>query len=268
MPSENNWISHNLANRLNDHNSNFDITINVSNYRKLDFEQASKEVIEKLYKINNKIYIGLSGGIDSEYVFRKFKFYDVPFTPVIVYSKCYEKESSIAFDICKEYNIIPTILNIDEQNVLMRSKLDIKDKLNSFGIGAVPALIMAEYAKNNGGIYVKAEHMIGDINDKVAVEVNEWDFYNDVIIDNYTYDFFMYTPEIVYSMVSQMNNLDSQTFKCNLYKIPYRQKIYANFTKITKSYARYLITGRKQTPNYKWVMEPDVFLKKYFDALL
>ena len=264
MPSENNWFSHNLKNRLNDHNSDFDINLRVLSYRKIDFEDATREACEKLQKINPNIYIGLSGGIDSEYIFRKFYSYGIPFETVIVYSPCYDKECSIAFNLCNEYNIKPTILNITESDIVSRCKLEIKDKINSFGIGAVPALYVAEYARANGGIYVKAEHMVGDIEDKVAVEVNEWDFYNDVLYPETTYDFFMYTPEIVYSMVNAMGDTDSQTFKCNLYRIPYRDKIYQNFNKITRSYARFLINSRKHTPKYKWSMLPDKFLEMYF----
>ena len=264
MPSENNWFSHNLKERLNNPNSDFDINLKLSTYRKISFEDATREACEKLHRVNPKIYIGLSGGIDSEYIFRKFYSYGIPFEAVIVYSSCYDKECSIAFQICNEYNIKPTILNITESDIVSRCKLEIKDKLNSFGVGGVPALYVAEYARNNGGIYVKAEHMVGDIDDKVAVEVNEWDFYNDVLYPETTYDFFMYTPEIVYSMVKLMCDTDSQSFKCNLYDIPYREKIYQNFNKITRSYARYLINSRKHMPKYKWSMIPDKFLEMYF----
>jgi hypothetical protein len=264
MPSENNWFSHNLKDRLNDHKSDFDIDLRASSYRKISFEDATREACEKLHSVNPKIYIGLSGGIDSEYVFRKFHSLGLHHEAVIVYSPCYDSECSIAFKLCSEYGIKPTILNITESDIVSRSKLEIKDKLNSFGIGGVPALVMAEYARDMGGIYIKAEHMVGDIEDKVAVEVNEWDFYNDVLYPETTYDFFMYTPEIVHSMVNAMGNTDSQNFKCNLYNIPYREKIFADFNRITKSYARYLITDRKFKPEYKWIMPHDEFLRKYF----
>jgi hypothetical protein len=264
MPSENNWFSHNLKDRLNDHNSDFDIDLRASSCRKISFEDATREACEKLHRVNPKIYIGLSGGIDSEYVFRKFHSYNIPHEAVIVYSPCYDNECSIAFNLCNEYNIKPTILNITESDIVSRCKLEIKDKLNSFGIGGVPALCVAEYARDMGGIYIKAEHMVGDIEDKVAVEVNEWDFYNDVLYPETTYDFFMYTPEIVYSMVNAMGDTDPQTFKCNLYDIKYREKIFADYNRITRSYARYLIVDRKFKPECKWIMPPDEFLGKYF----
>jgi len=263
MMRENNWLTHNLSDRLTNKNSDLNISINVQNYNKLSFEQAAKEVCEKLHTINKNIYIGLSGGIDSEYVFKKFYSLNIPFTPVIVYSNCYIKESAIAFEICKEYGIEPLVITISEADIISQYKTDIYDTLNSFGIGGVPALVIAKYAKEHGGIYVKAEHMIGDINNNVAVEVNEWDFYNDVIT-GYTYDFFTYTPEIVYSMVSNMGDTDSQTYKCNLYNIPYRKKITVTLSSVGLKYYHWTKINMEYTPSYHWSMKPTEFLERYF----
>lgn len=267
MATENNWLTHNLYERIDNKNSNFDVEINVQKCKRLDFEQASKEVCEKLYALNNNIYVGLSGGIDSEYVFRRFHFLNIPFTPVIVYSKCYDEESSIAFNICKEYNITPKIINIDEKDIISIYKKEMQDKLNTFGIGSVPSIIMANYAKENGGIYVKAEHMVGDKDNKVCAELNEWDFYNDVLNDGYTYDFFLYTPEIVYSMLKEMlrtPDIDSQNFKCNLYKIPYRKKIINNLSNITLQYFYWTKSKIFPIPNYNWNMNPKTLLENHF----
>lgn len=267
MATENNWLTHNLYDRLTNKNSDFDVKINVQNYKSLNFEQATREVCEKLYAINNKIYVGLSGGLDSEYVFKRFHSLKIPFTPVIVYSKCYEEESSIAFNLCREYSIEPKVLTIEEKDILIKHKTIVHGKLNSFGIGSVPAIVMTDYAKENNGIYVKGEHIVGDIDYKVSPELNEWDFYNDVLNDGYTYDFFLYTPEIVYSMVSEMLNtpdVSSQVFKCRLYNIPYRNKIYVNLTKLSWNYFRWLKDNKDYKPIYSWKMKPQEFLERYF----
>lgn len=264
MTTENNWLTHNLHERLENKNLDFHIKINVQKYNKLSFQQASKHVCEKLYSINKNIYIGLSGGIDSEYVFKRFIELNIPFNTIIVDSKCYKQELSVAFELCKNYNINPIILKIDEVDIIKQHKLEINDKLNSFGIGGVPALKVAEYVKNHDGIYIKAEHMIGDDEEKVCVEVNEWDFYNDVLVNGYTYDFFMYDPDIVYSMVSQMKNTNSQEFKCQLYNIPYRDKIKIKLSNISRQYFHHLVNNRIYTPSYNWKMNSSIFLEKYF----
>ena len=125
MATENNWLTHNLYERIHNRDCDFGVKFDVKTYRPLNFEQATKEVCEKLYEINNKIFIGLSGGLDSEYVFRRFHALKIPFIPVIVYSKCYEDESSIAFNLCKEYCIEPKVFNIEEKDILITHKKEL-----------------------------------------------------------------------------------------------------------------------------------------------
>jgi hypothetical protein len=269
MTTENNWLTHNLYERINNKNSNFNTTIEVKNYRPISFEQASQEVCEKLYSINNNIYIGLSGGLDSEYVFKKFHSLKIPFTPVIVYGSCYKYESDYAFQICKKYDIEPKVINIDEKNIILKHKFEIYDILgSSSGVGTIPTILVTEYAKENNGIYLKGEHIVGDIDNKVSTELNEWDFYNDVLCNGYTYDFFLYTPEIVYSMVSEMvtyEDKSSQEFKCKLFDIQYRDKKTVRLSGITSEYFHWLKEKRKCMHKTGWKMEPKLFLERYFD---
>lgn len=271
MPTENNWLTHNLYGRPQNKSLDFNISINVDRYHSLHFDQAAAEVCEKLYSINNNIYVGLSGGIDSEYVFRKFSSLKIPFTPVIVYSKCYERECSVAFSICKEYNIEPVILNIDEAYIIQRYKKEIYNTLNSLGIGGIPALVMADYVRENNGLYIKAEHMVGEMDFRVCAELNEWDFYNDVLAPGTTYDFFLYTPEIVYSMVTEMvknSHLNSQQFKCQLFNIPYRDKLTIKMSKVGLDWFFWSKANRNCIPEYNWKMLPKQFLERYFNVLL
>jgi len=267
MATENDWLTHNLRERLRNKNADLQVKFNIPKYRKLNFDEATKEVAEKLYALNNKLFVGLSGGIDSEYVFRRLTKLNIPFKPVIVYSTCYKEESSIAFDICKEYSVNPTVINIDEKDIIFRHKTQVHDVINSFGIGSIPALVMAEYARENDGIYIKGEHMVGDMENKVCTEINEWDFYTDVLYPGYTYDFFLHTPEIVYSMVSEMCNTpdeNSQQFKCRLYNIPYRDKITLKLSPLTLEWFRWLKTNKERIPEYSWRMNASEFLKRNF----
>jgi hypothetical protein len=268
MATENNWLTHNLYERIDNKNSNFNTTIDVKSYRPINFEQASQEVCEKLYSINNNIYIGLSGGLDSEYVFKLFYNLKIPFTPIIVYGSCYKYESDYAFEICKQHNIEPKVINIEEKDIIFKHKSQIYDMLNSpKGVGTIPTILITEYAKENNGIYVKGEHIVGDIDNKVSTELNEWDFYNDVICNGYTYDFFLYTPEIVYSMVSEMlkyHDKSSQEFKCELFDIQYRDKITMKMSGISSEYFRWLNLKRKYVHQTGWKMDPKLFLERYF----
>lgn len=264
MATENDWLTHNLYERIENKNSIFEVKIDVNDYRSLNFEQATKEVCEKLYALNDKIYIGLSGGIDSEYVLKKFHSLKIPFTTVIVDSPCYSDETSIAYEICKKYNVIPEIINITEIDIIKQFNHDIYTPFNSIGIGGVPALQVSQYAKNRGGIYVKGEHLVGEHEGIVCVELNEWDFHTDIAFDKCTYNFFLYTPEIVYSMVKEMYDVSSQKFKCDLYKIPYRDKISIKLSPLSSNYYNWIRQSRKFKPISRWSMPHREFLKKYF----
>ncbi len=257
------FITHNLRNRLTNLNSNFEPIIGVAEQPRTTFEQSATNVCELLYSINRNIFIGLSGGVDSEYVFRKFHSLRIPVTPIIVECDCCANETIIAHRICKEYQVEPVVLAISETDMFMYYYENIYKAFNGPGIGSVPSLMATEYAKHNNGIFIKSEHTIGDMNNRVCVEMNEWDFYCNIRHDN-SYNFFVMTPEIVYSIVSAMNDQNSQTFKCDLFDISYRDKIYPKYARhITLGY-NHLMSKREFRPNFSYFAEPKTFIEKHF----
>lgn len=263
MKTENDWLKNNLHERLTDPSADLKIEVYIQSYKKTTFHRA---VIDLAYRLaDHKLCIGLSGGIDSEYLVRKFHSLDLPFETIIVSSKCYNEETAIAFRICSELNINPTIIEISQADVIKRYKNDIFDKFNSAGIGGVPAVMIGEYAEKNNMIYLKAEHMIDEINGQATVGVNEWDFYNDVLYDT-TVNFFMHTPEIVYTMIKDIRfGESSQHFKCRLYDIPYRDKIYLTLPHTIRQYIRNTRDARKHKPISNWQMTPHDFMRTYYD---
>lgn len=257
------FITHNLKDRLINLSCDFFPTIHKSEYRKIDFDEASEDVCHKLNLMKKNIFIGLSGGIDSEFVLKKFISLNIKVIPIIIKCECYSEETDIAFKLCEKLKVNPIVITITEKEMFLYFYENILKKFNGIGIGSVPSLIATNYALENNGIFVKSEHVVGEINNTVMVEMNEWDFYCSIQYEN-SYNFFMYTPEIVYSMVSKMENTSSQKFKCDLFKIPYRDKIYPNYShKITYSY-RYLVSNRNHKPNHGFFEDPQTFLKKYF----
>lgn len=257
------WLKHNLKNRLVDPSCDFKFETTINDYEKIEFQKASELVCRNLFSINKNIFLGLSGGIDSEYVFRKFHSLNIFIKPIIVTCKCYIKETDIAFSLCKELNVEPIVIPISENEMFLYFYKNIFQLFNGIGIGSVPSLVVTEYAKQNGGIFVKSEHVIGDMNDKVCVEMNEWDFYCSIQHEN-SYNFFMHTPEIVYSMVSKMNDKTSQSFKCDLFELPYRKKIYPTYSKHIVDAYKQVISKRTYKPNHGFFEDPQTFLKKYF----
>ena len=64
-------------------------------------------------------------------------------------------------------------------------------------------------------------------------------------------------------MVSRMDKNDSQTFKCNLYEIPYREKVTVKLSVPGTQYYHWL-KNKIIKPNYTWSMKPEQFLERYF----
>jgi hypothetical protein len=263
MTTENNWLTHNLRERLTNPNTDFNHTIKVDMFDDITFDEASTEVCYKLQAINPNIFLGLSGGLDSEYVFRKLHSLEIPFTSVIVQCPCYTKETQIAFNLCKEYGVEPVVIEISEKEMFLYYHKNIYESFNGIGIGSVASITATEYAKNHNGIFIKSEHTIGDIDGKVAIEMNEFDFYCNINYDN-SYNFFMYTPEIVYSLAKCMGNTDSQTFKCAMFNIPYREKIYPNYSPHIMVCYKYAISKRKYRPSSKYTEIPKKFIEDHF----
>lgn len=264
MTAENNWIVSNIQERLSNKICDFNISINIDKYEKLSFEDASTGVCNKLASISNNIYISLSGGVDSEYVFKKFYSLNIPFTPVIVKSSCYEEETLLAINLCNSYNINPVVIEVTEDEIFNIFYKKIHKDLNGYGIFRVPALLVAEYASNNNGICVYGEHLLGKLRNNIIIEINEWDFYPSTYYNN-TYNFFIYTPEIVYSLLNSINpNEDYQTFKCRLFNIIYRDKIKPKVSDYILNYYRVLKNNNNNKPETTWRSDVNYFLANFF----
>jgi hypothetical protein len=267
MPTENEWLSSNIRQRLTDGNCNFEVSIKHPSYNKLDFELASEIVCKKLASLNKPIYIGLSGGIDSEYVFRKFVSLGYDVKPIIVCCSGNSSETPRAFSICEELNIVPVVIEVDEIRYLQVIYKFIVKKINGSGIATPSPIIAAMYAKDNNGIFIKCEHLIDEKDGQMYVGANEWDFYNDALVDkDNTYYFFMHTPEIVYSMVNRMSGSSVQKFKSELYALPYREKIvFGGYSNMFERALTVIRRTRIHTPNFNYNFgSKEQFLKEYF----
>lgn len=226
MATENNWMSSNLSGRLSDHSLDFRVDVKPFTYDKVSFDEASNQVCYKLNHLGRKLYIGLSGGIDSEYVFRKFVAQGYVVTPVIVCTSGNKLETPKAIELCKELGVSPVIIEKTETEYLQIIYKYIIKKLNGYGVATPGPIIGGMYAEEHNGIFIKSEHLIDERDDKMYVGANEWDFYNDALINNdNTYYFFLHTPEIVYALVSSMEGESVQKFKTDMYQLPYREKI-------------------------------------------
>ena len=70
--TENDWLTHNLHERLIDPNTDLKVTIKSYDSEQLSFKDASDRIVQKIADLNKRIFVSLSGGMDSEYVLKCF----------------------------------------------------------------------------------------------------------------------------------------------------------------------------------------------------
>ena len=192
-------------------------------YTPISFQEASKRVVEKIVSKYENIFIPLSGGMDSEYVFECFK--NHRFTPIIVDTPANKLESSYAFRKCKETGIEPVVISLSEKELLLTYYEQIYKRMRGCGYNSTATYIAGKYAEEHNGNVIIAEGPTFGINN--CSGLYEYDFYNDALIheENSIY-FFMYDIEIFSAMINEYrDNEDYQLFKQRIYNIPLRPKM-------------------------------------------
>ena len=129
--------------------------------------------------------------------------------------------------------------------------------ISGYGDNSTATYIAGQYAEDNGGIFVMAEHLIDDRDDgSIKIGANEWDFYNDCLINEQnTHYFFNYTPSIAYSMVSEVtDDEDAQEYKTRIYNVGFRPKMMYEFSEKYKEGLKKLRMTKMIThnPNYSF----------------
>lgn len=223
MGTHNHWFKTNIHDRLTNPYTDLKVFIDDVRAKPMDFIDSCYDVAYRIRDLGKPIYIPLSGGLDSEFVLKIFLDLAIPVTPVIVSTPANVLESAYAFHYCKKRGVKPIVLEYTEADLIKTYYEDIFRKLNGYGFNSAAVLLAGRYIEEQGGIAIVGEHIIDDD----CFGVNEWDFYNDVLIhpDNSLY-FFIYTPEIVCAMVKARRPEEpDQEFKLRLYGLDFRPKI-------------------------------------------
>jgi hypothetical protein len=246
MATKNNWLKTNIAERLTNPAADLKVWHEVEHVQSLTWEQALFDTVTDFSWISKKLYIPLSGGMDSEFVFNSLK-HLYP-TPIIVKTPGNALESSYAFHYCRINNLTPVVIEKTESEMLQTYYEEIYTKLNGVGADSVATLFAARYAEEMGGVAVIGEHAYDD--------VSEWDFYNDVLIhENNSIYFFMWTPELVKAMQNEYDGGDHQEFKYRLYNVPFRPKLTYDYSVQYKKAFTIMRAKRSILPNTKCKVE-------------
>ena len=151
------WITTNLKEIINDHREPFLLKFKPYEFMYTSFHHAAKEgilEIANLCPIDKRLYIPLSGGMDSEYVLKISLDNNVPVTPLIIHGFGNSEEVSWAIKYCKKRNVTPVIINVTEKEFFLAWYLNIGAR-NS--IYSTPNVIADDYARKNSGILVSGE---------------------------------------------------------------------------------------------------------------
>lgn len=259
MIIENDWLKTNIKQKALNNIIDYSITIAPYAYEKTTFNIACNGVCDKIVDMNRPIFVGFSGGIDSEFVVRKFMERDIPFTAVVTKTCTNRYEIMYAENFFRENpNVNKVILDISNPKTFFQKYIEICKTFSVSAIGSVGSIESAMYVKQQNGIFIIGEHLIGtkhDENDILMIESAEWDHYYDVMIDDNTVlPFYTYDLSIVQSYVSRLNSLPHDAFKSQLYSLPFRPKFKYTFEN-TKLYDVFLSINKKLKPSGKTMTE-------------
>lgn len=266
MIVENNWLTTNIKEKAINNDLDLIATFNPYSYTKTSFDMACKNVCDKIVALDKPIYVGFSGGIDSEFVVRTFIKHNIPFTAVSVNTGTNRYEWLYIQKLFREYpNLTKILLDVSEPKAFFQKLINICKAFNTPALGSIGSIEAAQYVKSQNGIFVIAEHFISTKYDNsgiIMVETSEWDHYYDVLVDdNLVIPFFMYDLPIVESYVSQFNNEKIGFFKSDLYSLPFRPKFYHNFeNKNMLNVYNAIVSKLRPTGNKSFVMTKEEFL--------
>jgi len=206
----------------------------------INFTQASDNVAKELYQTYGKIYVAMSGGIDSEYVANTFLRNKIHFQPIIFKAEdLNELDVWWAIEWCKANNREPIII---KQSIKQFCDGLIKQS-RMFGVRWFPGVYAinqcAEYAKKNGGVlttgsgnYTHYPDLVLSQMKKTSQDVYKYDDYRIVEDGYYTHlpflvshqlnpempiNFLEWNPQIVYSYIKEYDlNFDSAVNKARI----------------------------------------------------
>ena len=193
------------------------------------FHQAADYTATLINARYENIYLCLSGGIDSEYVATVLLRNKIPFVPVILDADFTRTEVQYAYKFCSVHNITPQVIDYTGPNGhqrLLKELAALAFQLQvPMDMGLVPNLVAkllpdANILTGYGDPFaVNTTTAIGN-----SIEFYDHDYYLH-LSGNHPGAFFSYTPELLCSMVAEMDTTKSiQDAKEQLYSIGWRPK--------------------------------------------
>ena len=265
MLVENDWITTNISERLTDRNCKIVTRVKSYNFTPSSFMDAAVEVVNKIKHYN--LYLGLSGGADSDFVCRLLHRECVKFTPIIAVTSGNALERQYAFHTCKELSLEPVVFELSDKQVMEIYATRIVKPLGGIGLYTAQNIIISDYIKERNGKFLTGVNVIGGTeNNRAYIGMYEFDFYSDVLYGNdFEIPFNLYTPKIVYETINRMSDdMDEAETKYQLYELTdFRPKLqYKYDEKIGKIYSVLHKNFKLNEVQYIWKNLSKEYVKK------
>lgn len=274
MLTHNNWLSSNIDD-VSKKDFKFQIKFKPYEFKPSSYEEACDEAARLIQSIGKPIFVGLSGGADSEHICRVLARNNIKFTPIIIQHGGSEKEMPYALSLCEELSLNPVMLDLDEKEHLKLFVSLLLEKLNSLAIMCVMRYVAAKYAMERNGVLITGIDLthVYDVSEVENVEkgktiygmtISDWTpaalLEKDVEIP-----FYCYTPKMIYETLLVDDGAKYYaTVKGELYGF-YRPKIYPTFSeKFNKVIDHYKKT--KRNPKLDYIVFENI--QTIIDALL
>lgn len=236
MPGHNNWFDINVDHRPAESatESPFSVTFNHSKpIEVMPFQDAADFTAQKIANDYDNLYVGLSGGLDSEFVANVLFRNKIPFTPIIV-AFSYTLEHYFALHWCRKHNIEPVVIDLEINDPVFLpwcTSIALTRKFR-FRAALMSAYVSTIVDKQNGHL-ITGEATIGwrtstfdeAIGNKFKVSHHQ--FFVDLLNpDRHPSGFLFYTPELLLSTALNIDtSLEDASSRAKLYEnVAYRPK--------------------------------------------
>jgi hypothetical protein len=222
MKFHNNWITSNFLDIAYNRSERFQVQFHPYPFTPMQFHDAAVYTMNLIKEQTTKpLYLGLTGGADSEYIARLLCKHSIGFTPIIVDSGCIDKDVVYAKMLCDELALEPMIVTVSEDELLGFYLTQIAP-YRSDGLTHSHQLLAIDTAKRYRGTCIVGESNIFDPNPSKAI-FKAFKFLPDLRYDD-VIPFYYYTLELTYAEMKEVRVGEmAQLFKARVRGTKLRQ---------------------------------------------
>ena len=212
--------------------SSIQLTFNHTSVKDMAFQDAADDAAIKFSQQHNNIYIGLSGGADSEFVAEVFYRNGIEFTPIVA-SVPYSVEYMFALEWCDRHQVKPIFMQFERNDKRLVEQSFLSSKVVKQRCNLITVVMyMANYVQELSGVLLTGESpLFRHTNSFHEAAGPVLDIHANVFYPRLTnpalplYGFLMYTPELFLAMTREGDTtLNHSSAKCRLYNVPFRVK--------------------------------------------